>query len=523
FADGDDVTSDATGAAGGGGGGGCIVLDVGGYKTTLNLSTTGGDGGNTTDSDTTGPGGGGGGGIYWLSGTNQPGVIPANGSGSSGKHLSPVEINFGATDGGLPGLKNELEAPLRGFLFNSVPSEFTVCSDQVPDPILASKPKGGDPTLPYIYTWVDSSKTQNFWQESTLGTNGMQDFVISQPLADTTYFRRIVKNGILPADTSFRIAVYVHPAITNNTVSANDTVCKGNRPLLFSPSATIGGGPTGGEYFYKWQKDENDGSGYTDADGPDDITGTTYWAPGLDTTTNFARIAYAGVCVDTSASLTVKVWEPLANFEITPFDTVCYNRELPDALHSLTGMPPTEGDQSDIRYQWYSSTNATDWSDVGGETSETFSPPALTQTTYYRRVVLSGSDDACIDTSDYVEILSISLITDNTISATQTVCTGDQPDLFTGSDPGGGYLGLYGYLWESRTASTGWGPATGINDTKTSYDPGVMNGDTTLFRRVVGSGGVAMNVCIDRSTELAVNVLPPITNNLITVTDSVKC
>ena len=65
------------------------------------------------------------------------------------------------------------------------------------------------------------------------------------PLSDTTYFRRIV-NPLGLADTSFRIDVYVHPAITGNTIAANDTVCSGNTPGLFVSAATIGGGPTGG-------------------------------------------------------------------------------------------------------------------------------------------------------------------------------------------------------------------------------------------------------------------------------------
>ncbi len=259
-----------------------------------------------------------------------------------------------------------------------------------------------------------------------------------------------------------------------------------------------------------------------DAEGPNPIDGDTYQAPGLDVTTGFARIAYSGVCFDTSASLTVKVWEPLTNFGITDNDTVCYNTELPDLLNSLTG-PPNDGDQGDIRYQWSTSTNTTDWSDVGGETSESFQPLALTQTTYYRREVLSGSDNACVATSGYVEILNIPEIANNTIAETQTVCTGDQPDLLTGTDPTGGVPGQYKYLWESSTPSSGWVPAAGINDVKTNYDPGVMNGDTTFYRRFVGSGGVNMDVCRSPAIEVAINVLPPIANNTIQVADDVKC
>ncbi len=514
-ANGESVDTVATGAGGGGGGGGCIILDVSGYKTSLNLSAVGGNGGDTNHAfDTTGPGGGGGGGIYWMAGSGNPLVNPlVSTNGASGEHILSA-IKYGAGDGSLPEKKYGLEAPLRGFLFNSVPTEFRVCSDTKPDPIYASKPKGGDGT--YTYQWVDSTSTHT-WQQAPGTDYDKQNYSFPGTLSDTTWFRRIVTSASLLPDTSFRIAFYVHQAITGNTVSAPDTVCSGEAPQMFSPSVTIGGGV--GIYTYKWQKDEDTGT-YTDADGPGPIDQSTYQAPGLTTTTHFARIVNSGVCVDTSSALTVKVWEKLTGNDITPFDTICYNT-VPDLIG---GPVPGEGDQSDIRYKWVTTIDTTGaWTLITGEVSRSFQSPALTGTKYFRRVVLSGSDDACKDTSDYVEVLNISLITGNSISETQTVCTGDQPDLLQGSDPGGGYLGQYSYRWQSRTLSTSWVPAGGINDIRTGYDPGIMDGDTTFFRRVVGSGGTARNVCLDTSNMETIHVLPSITNNLITTVDSVNC
>ncbi len=128
-ADGADVSGPpVNGAGGGGGGGGCIILDVAGYQGTLNLSAAGGDGGSTDGSDTTGMGGAGGGGIYWLAGDTHPGVVPDYSTGNNGVYISappyaPLESPRE------PFQQDDLIAPLRGFLFNPVPSEFTVCSD----------------------------------------------------------------------------------------------------------------------------------------------------------------------------------------------------------------------------------------------------------------------------------------------------------------------------------------------------------------------------------------------------------
>jgi hypothetical protein len=517
YADGEDVSGTAVnGAGGGGGGGGCIILDVAGYQSSLHLSAVGGDGGNTSGTDTTGMGGAGGGGIYWLAGSTYPGVTFDLTTGTNGKFLSIPPYNP-LVSAGIPLQKGDLVAPLRGFLFNPVPDHFTVCSDQVPEPIITSEPKGGDGAGTYTYQWLDSSSTQNYWDIAP-GISTEKDY--NPPLlSDTTYYRREVTSGLLPADTSFRIAVYVHPAITGNTIAASDTVCSGNVPELFVSSATIGGGPTGGTYTYKWQHLPEGAGGFTDITA---ISGEpSYQAGGLTTTTDYRRIAYAGVCVSTSNTEQVKVLEPITGNVITPYDTICINT-VPDLI---SGPVPANGDQGDIRYQWLTSSNpGVMGSLIPGETALSYQSPSLDQTTYIRRIVLSGNDDACRDTSDYVEILNIPDISNNLITASQTLCQQDQADLLSGSAPGGGYLGQYSYTWISSTDQSSWVAATGggANDVQSNFDPGVMTGDTTWYQRVVGSGGLGL-VCKDTSTSIVINVLPSITNNIVTPVDDIKC
>jgi len=433
--DGASVNTVVDGAGSGGGGGGGIILDVSGYKNNPRLSAVGGDGGSTNHpTDTTGPGGGGGGGIYWLAGNLEPGVNPLTESHSQGGQWKS-SIGFGATDGSKPQRKDGLEIPLRGFLFNAVPSKFWVCSDQVPDPLVASKPRGGSGA--YTYQWVDSSATQNQWMEIP-GATG-QSLSFSTPLADTTWFRRIVKESpqVLPADTSARIAVYVHQAITNNTIAAPDTVCLGDIPEAFVSVGLPGSGLGVGTYTYLWQKDE--GSGYEAAEGVN--TGTGYQAPGLDVSTNFARITKSGVCIDTSAALTATVLLPISGNLIADKDTICYNTR-PDLITQKAGENIGGGNfPADMRYQWESGPAETGpWTEEAGAIASSYRPSELTATTWYRRVALSGNDDACIDNSNAVEILNVPLITGNSIvSDDQTICSGDQPALMQGSGPGCGH------------------------------------------------------------------------------------
>ncbi len=80
--------------------------------------------------------------------------------------------------------------------------------------------------------------------------------------------------------------------------------------------SSIGGGPTGGTFTYKWQHLPDGPGSYSDLTAA--IEEPTYQAGGLTTSTNYRRIAYAGVCIDTSNVERVRVLETLTGNDITP-------------------------------------------------------------------------------------------------------------------------------------------------------------------------------------------------------------
>ena len=325
--------------------------------------------------------------------------------------------------------------------------------------------------------------------------------------------------AILPADTSFRIAVYVHQAITNNNISAPDTVCQGGIPVPFVSDGLPEKGI--GTYTYQWQMAEGSGI-FVDIE---ESNTPGYAPPGLNLTSDFRRIVKSGACIDTSDALKVEVFEPISGNLIADYDTICFNT-MPDLISqdSEIGLGGGDPDPTNWRYRWESSPNGTDpWDEVAGAVSPEYQPGILTATTWYGREVLSGNDDACRDMSLPVEILNVPVITGNEITSdNQTVCTDDQPALMEGSAPGGGHLGLYNYLWESRTESTGWISADNTNGNNLqAYLPPVM-GDTTIYRRIVSSGGQE-GVCKDTSTTKTINVLPAIINNTISTAVSLNC
>lgn len=167
----------------------------------------------------------------------------------------------------------------------------------------------------------------------------------------------------------------------------------------------------------------------------------------------------------------------------------------------ITGTLPTGGIGT-FTYLWESSTTSptTGFSAANGINDEqNYTPENLYQTTWYRRTVTSGG---CTSTSRVMVVNVTPVITNNSISAAQTICAGETPATLNGSSPAGG-TGSYAYLWEQSTinATTGFSVCSGTNNS-VNYSPPALT-QTTWFRRTVVSGG-----CQDVSATLQITVNP---------------
>jgi hypothetical protein len=168
---------------------------------------------------------------------------------------------------------------------------------------------------------------------------------------------------------------------------------------------------------------------------------------------------------------------------------------------TISGSLPTGGNGTYV-YLWESSTIGPlgGFSAASGTNNlQDYAPGVLTQTTWYRRTVTSG---VCSNTSAVILIKVTPVIAGNTITSSQTICSGTTPVTLTGSIPTGG-INSYIYLWESSitSASTGFTPAIGINNGQ-NYSPGALT-QTTWYRRSVTSGG-----CSNSSSALQITVTP---------------
>ncbi len=503
---GESISGFASAGAGGGGGGGIIVLEAVGYKGNLTFDVKGGNGGSTNHpTDPSGPGGSGGGGVIWHRGSSLTGVTVNIDNGSVGSHFQAGLR--GATDGTDGIVKSGLKIPLSGFLFNVMPEDQDICEGDTPYPFRASTPKGGTGT--YSYQWFHSfDKTS--WVLAP-GANTSKDY-ISGSLYDTSYFMRIITSGATK-DTSLILTINVLDSLENNNIASDDTICYGQSipEIKDDPVYNIKGG--NGKYKYSWRLSTNMTNWNT-------LTGKNDSILEDETplqTTYYRRIVNSHVCWDTSNLVTMTVLPEITNNDIysgslvAPDDTICWN----DNAGPVTGRLPAGGDNV-YSYIWQSSLNKLSWNPTVPSNGQNFDPGFLTDTIYYRRVVLSGSDDVCEDTSKMVTILVHPLITNNEIARDTVICM-DDPDLQLiqlSGNVGGGDKIDYKYYWQSKLQSGSW-QETGNEVTLGDYSPGFIE-DTTMYRRYVVSGA-----CEDYSNEIEVIVQDSITNNLIAENDTI--
>ncbi|MGB8491286.1 MAG: hypothetical protein WCE64_09520, partial [Bacteroidales bacterium] len=504
--------------AGGGGAGGSIALSFQGFADPTNISARGGNGG--INAGGFGEGGGGGGGLIWFSSPVIPGPVAS--ATISGGTLSPTNPPDGTGE-----IKFSFKPKLNGFLFNYIRSVATgtrtdsTCSNILFGSIIGTTPVGGTP--PYTYTWQSKTATDLDFTDAQ-GVNDQQHYAVPVLLPQTTWFRRVVTdNGAAITDVSLPVVVTVHPSIKNNIIGSADTLCYGqNSPALHSTIVLQDGT---GVYTFKWESSSdsltfNDVSVSTQSFTPPDALIQTTW---------YRRTVRSGSCVDVSPSVRLTVLDTIRNNSI-----LTLQQEICDGMTfanlSATVTPTLAGGDKTYRYSWESSPDKIAWSAAAGiRNSPDYNPDEnaayFPGQQYFRRVVVSGSNDVCVNISKPVTLNDYPPLTGNSVtSGDQTICSGSAPSQLTGSVPlDGKGPGTYTYTWQDSTKSHTWTDIAGYTGiTNPDYLPPALT-DTTGYRRIVYS-----SACTDYSSPVIINVHKPVTDNTISLlsgtgTDTTIC
>jgi len=376
----------------------------------------------------------------------------------------------------------------------------------------------GDSSIPAAtYEWQILS--DGSWSPAP-GANTGQDYTTpgytntTTSLDVYTFRRQITVPAVgVTYDSYYDLSVQPSTDVTGYNINppAITTFCGSGTPTF--TGNTLAGGLGPGSYAFTWQS-STDGLHYTTipgANGPDYTPSTP-----VTTTTWFQRIVFSvGSCSLAQFSNPVKITiePPLGTNTITTTGTTTFCGSGDPA--SITGNAVTGGDGTPV-YKWESSPDNLTFTAIPGAAGTAFQnydPPPITGTTYYHRIVTSGScSTGSISAS--VKITIEPALSANTITPTgaTTFCQTGDPTVIHGLPVTGGD-GTPVYQWESSTDGTNFAPANGSANFQ-DYEPPVIT-VTTYYRRRVTSGSCSTPVY---STPIKYTIEPPISNNTIAAT-----
>ncbi|MCQ2338334.1 MAG: T9SS type A sorting domain-containing protein [Paludibacteraceae bacterium] len=299
----------------------------------------------------------------------------------------------------------------------------TICFNTMPNQLTIIIPSLHEVDDTVRYQWQDSTNggcwnnisgaTELEYQPEVLTASRYYRVVGSSDKGCGFYYSNVVK-----------INVFHDLVIVNNPV---DTIC-----YMTSTQLTFTATGEGGRYSYQWQE-SSDSINFTDIRNE---KRSDYWTDDKPDGKYYYRCIVTpknGCSVDTSDVFVVNVYKELKPGKIGSDQVVCKNE---DASELTFITLPDGGDTNRYTYQWEYSLDMTDWYNVTNETSTSYTPRNMQQTTYYRVKVRNSCG---LDYTDTVEILVNPLPDTVIISGNQYVCYNkyeyyEIPEMITGFD-----------------------------------------------------------------------------------------
>lgn len=352
-------------------------------------------------------------------------------------------------------------------IHGTITNSQTICYNTTPSLLVTgSLPTGG--TGSYTYQW-QNSVNNSIWNNITGATSETYQ---PGPMTSSLYYRRSETSGSCGTVQTNSLQIFVNGPLVAGTVKSDQAICYGIAPGIFLTNTYPSGGT--GSYNYQWQK--LIGSTWTDITGANN---ETYTSVPLTVTSYFRRAETSGSCGTVySNQITVTVRSQFLPGVIGSSQTVNYGA-VPAELVS-TQSP--SGGSGTFTYQWQNSLDNSTWSNITGATYESFQPPALTVTKYFKRLTTDGSCGV-IETNVLTINVNTSLVP-GVIKDNQTICYNVAPSLLvTDIAPTGGN-GTYSYQWQKTEDGINWNSITAANSD--SYQPTALI-NKTYFRKKVNS------------------------------------
>ena len=306
--------------------------------------------------------------------------------------------------------------------------------------------------------WTTIANTNNTYSPGTL--------------TQTTSYRAVIQSGSCSAANSVALTVTVSSAI-GGTVSGGNSICSGSAGGTLTLSGYSGS-------VINWESAVSPFTTWSNI-----INTTATLSPGVLTQTTYYRaVVQNGTCGTATSSIdSIRVTSLVVGGSINGPTGTCSGSN-PGALN-LTGHI---GNVT----SWESSVSPfTTWTPISNTTTS-YSPGVLSQTTQFRANVQSGTCGSA--TSSVLVINVTSTVTGGSVTGVSTVCSGTSPGTLVLS----GYTGSVTSWLSSTSPFTTWSV---ISNTNPTYNPGILT-VASAFRAIVQSGTCGT----DTSTALTINI-----------------
>ena len=325
-----------------------------------------------------------------------------SGGGSEDPSVTVVWNSDGTTSGSVFGgsstvgesATNHVTITYSPLTVGAASSSQTLNYPDVPQPVTCAAAAGGRCSGNYQYQWQKSTDNVNFSDIS-----GQTSGTFQPPSTGGVFYYRmkVVCSAETVYSNSVSITIYM-PLAAGTLSPAVQNILYNQSPSPITLSNTSGGNLS---YQYQWQEssDENSWSNLGDpttTPTPVPSYGYTYYR--VQVTSNGA-VSYSNV-----ASI---------NYVLQVIPGTVYPSEVTTAINTHPGiisstLPTRGGCGGNYIYQWQSSTDGTNFTDITGAASLDYTPPALQTTTWYRLKVICGGD------TEYTNICHVTVNANNT-------------------------------------------------------------------------------------------------------------
>ena len=349
------------------------------------------------------------------------------------------------------------------------------------------------------------------WSSFSTSSSTTQSKTITNSSTQTMYaqVRVKVQNGVCSSANSSAKQITVYANLTSGSIGGAQSICYNGDPTTLTNAST----PTGGTgRTYQWQKSTSSAtSGFSDISGatsstydPGTLTQSTWYRRGVTSASNCGTVYTSAVKVTVYANLNAG--------SIGGAQTICYNGN-PSAL---TNSSSASGGTGRV-YQWQKSTTSSTsgFSDISGASNSTYDPGTLTQSTWYRRAVISASGCGTKYTGA-VKVTVYGNLNAGSIGGAQTICYNGNPSAFTNSSSASGGTGI-AYQWQKSTTSASSGFSNIGGATNSTYDAGTHTQSTWYRRAAISAAGCGTKYTSAVKVTVYANLSPGTIGNSQTV------